>query len=129
MSLGGGHLVARTDRAEQFVALKNMMALCYSVQMKHIVVVILTAGHRRKHLERVRPRIAKARDCLTPRSHDAGIGLEPHGGRMCRWARLAAHPAAMLRRTKSQGILLAPAEIFSSDARLLDCLTAQFRRA
>ena len=112
-SLRVGYLAARPDLAERIAMQKNMMSLSSSELMEHIVLAILTSGRYRTHLERLRRHLAEARTGLIRRFRESGIELAPNGGGMFLWARLpAGDPAAVRRRARSQGILLAPGELF-----------------
>ena len=115
-SLRVGYLAARTDRAAQVAGLKNVMSLSSSELMEHIVLSILTSGRHRTHLEQLRRRICESRARLARRFRDAGIEAGAHAGGMFVWAKLPGAPAELLRRAKSQGILLAPGELFSPQA-------------
>ncbi|HVS76200.1 MAG TPA: PLP-dependent aminotransferase family protein [Steroidobacteraceae bacterium] len=113
-----GYVVARADRAERMAMQKNMMALSSSELMEHIVLAILTSGRYRTHLERLRCNLADARARLTRRLRGLGIEVAAHGGGMFVWARLpAVDPAVIRRRARSEGILLAPGEIFRPDGQ------------
>ncbi len=117
-SLRVGYLVARSDRAAELAALKNLTALGSSELTEHIVLAILTGGRHRTHLEQLRRRIAEARARLARRFRDAGLELTPRGGGMFLWAKIpAGDPATIRQRARSQGILLAPSEIFHPDGR------------
>ena len=120
-SLRVGYLAARSDRAERIAMQKNMMSLSSSELMEHIVLAILTSGRYRTHLERLRRHLADARARVTRRFRDSGVEVGPHGGGMFLWTQLpAADPAAIRRRARSHGILLAPGEIFRPDNQPTD---------
>jgi DNA-binding transcriptional MocR family regulator len=117
-SLRVGYLAARGDRAERIAMQKNMTSLSSSELMEHLVLAILTSGRYRTHLERLRGHLSAARARVTRRFREAGIEVPPHGGGMFLWTKLPAGDAAALRRrARSQGILLAPGEIFRPDGR------------
>jgi DNA-binding transcriptional MocR family regulator len=117
-SLRVGYLAARTDRAERIAMQKNMMSLSSSELMEHIVLAILTAGRYRTHLERLRRHLTDARGRVIRRFRDCGIEVPQGGGGMFLWTKLPADdPAAIHRRARAKGILLAPGEIFRPDAR------------
>jgi len=119
-SLRVGYVAARTDRAGHLARLKNVMSLSSSELMEHIVLAILTSGHHRTHLERLRRRLLEARARVTRRLREAGIEVAAHGGGMFLWARLPGDPAGILERAKAQGILLAPGELFSPESQPSD---------
>ena len=120
-SLRVGYLAARSDRAERIARQKNMMSLSSSELMEHIVLAILTSGRYRTHLERLRRHLADARARVIRRFRDSGIEVAPHGGGMFLWTRLpAADPDTIRRRAGSQGILLAPGELFRPDNQPTD---------
>lgn len=119
-SLRVGYLAARGDRVERMAMQKNMTSLSSSELMEHIVLAILTSGRYRTHLERLRRHLADARARVIRRFRDAGIDVAPHGGGMFLWTKLPADPAVIRRRSQSQGILLAPGEIFRPDGEPTD---------
>jgi DNA-binding transcriptional MocR family regulator len=117
-SLRVGYLAAHANRAERVAMQKNMASLSSSELMEHIVLAILTSGRYRTHLERLRRHLADARARLVRRFRDSGIEVAQHGGGMFLWAKLpAGDPAAIRRRARSQGILLAPGELFRPDSQ------------
>jgi DNA-binding transcriptional MocR family regulator len=117
-SLRVGYLAARADRAERIAMQKNMMSLSSSELMEHIVLAILTSGRYRTHLERLRRHLTDARGRVVRRFRDCGIEGTQGGGGMFLWTELPADdPAAIQRRARAKGILLAPGEIFRPDAR------------
>jgi DNA-binding transcriptional MocR family regulator len=117
-SLRVGYLAAHAKRAERVAMQKNMVSLSSSELMEHIVLAILTSGRYRTHLERLRRYVADARARLVRRFRDSGIEVAQHGGGMFLWAKLpAGDPAAIRRRAGSQGILLAPGELFRPDSQ------------
>jgi DNA-binding transcriptional MocR family regulator len=117
-SLRVGYLAARADLAERIAMQKNMMSLSSSELMEHIVLAILTSGRYRTHLERLRRHLADARARVVRRFRDSGIEVAPHGGGMFLWTKLpATDPTVVRRRARSQGILLAPGEIFRPDGQ------------
>jgi DNA-binding transcriptional MocR family regulator len=120
-SLRVGYLAARTDRAERIAMQKNMMSLSSSELMEHIVLAILTSGRYRTHLERLRRHLTAARARVIRRFRDSGVEVAQRGGGMFLWTKLpAADPAAIRRGARSQGILLAPGEIFRPDGQPTD---------
>ena len=120
-SLRVGYFAARADRAERIAMQKNMMSLSSSELMEHIVLAILTSGRYRTHLERLRRHLADARARVIRRFRNSGIEVTQQGGGMFLWTRLpAADPAALRRRARAQGILLAPGEIFRPDNQPTD---------
>ena len=120
-SLRVGYLATRGDRAERLAMQKNMTSLSSSELMEHIVLSILTSGRHRTHLERLRRHLTDARARVIRRFRDIGIEVPPHGGGMFLWTRLpAADPALIRRRAQTQGILLAPGEIFRPDGQPTD---------
>ena len=120
-SLRVGYLAARGERAERLAMQKNMTSLSSSELMEHIVLAILTSGRHRTHLERLRRHLTDARGRVIRRFREAGIEVAPHGGGMFLWTKLpAGDPAVLQRRAQTQGILLAPGEIFRPDGQPTD---------
>jgi len=117
-SLRVGYLAAGADRAERVAMQKNMASLSSSELMEHLVLAILTSGRYRTHLERLRGHLTAARTRLTRRFRDAGIAVPPHAGGMFLWAELpGGDPAVVRRLARSQGILLAPGEVFRPEGQ------------
>jgi DNA-binding transcriptional MocR family regulator len=117
-SLRVGYLTARRELTERMAMQKNMTSLSSSELMEHIVLAILTSGRYRTHLERLRRHLADARARVIRRFRDSGVEVAPQGGGMFLWTKLpAADPAAIRRRARLQGILLAPGEIFRPDGQ------------
>ncbi len=115
-SLRVGYLAARPDRSEQLAMLKNMTSLSSSELTEHIVLAILTAGRHRAHLDRLRRRLSEARARVIRRMRAYGVEVAAGGGGMFVWARLPGKDReTIMARAKSQGILLAPGEIFHPD--------------
>jgi len=114
-----GYLVADKDRAQQLAALKNTTSLSSSELMENIVLSILTAGRHRTHLERLRRRLANAHELVTRRLTACGVEIAFRGTGPFLWAKLPTSLDApgVLRLAKSQGIVLAPGDMFRPDGR------------
>jgi DNA-binding transcriptional MocR family regulator len=114
-----GYVVATEERAQQIAALKNILSLSSSELMEQLVLSILTAGRHRTHLERLRKRLAKAHEHVTRRFTAAGVEIAFRGTGLFLWAKLPSKldSPALVQLAKSQGILLAPGEMFRPDSR------------
>jgi DNA-binding transcriptional MocR family regulator len=114
-----GFVVASADTAEKIASLKNTLSLSSSELMEQIVLAALTGGRHRTHLERLRHRLADAREHATRRFLAAGAEIPFRGGGMFLWVKLPTtlDSSAIMRLAKSEGILLAPGELFRLDGR------------
>jgi DNA-binding transcriptional MocR family regulator len=114
-----GYLVADKECAQKLAALKNTTSLSSSELMENIVLSILTAGRHRTHLERLRRRLATAHEQVTRRLTSSGGEIAFRGTGLFLWAKLptSLESHAVIQLAKSQGIVLAPGEMFRPDSR------------
>lgn len=116
-----GYVVADAACAQNLAALKNIISLASSELMEQIVLSILTSGRHRTHLERLRQRLARAHEHVTRRFTAAGVELAFRGGAngIFLWAKLPSEldTPTIMQMAKSQGIVLAPGEMFRPDSQ------------
>lgn len=114
-SLRVGYLACKRELAEKLSDIKLLTGLTTSEIGERLMYQLLTDGHYRKHLEKLRSRLRMARERTIERLEQIGFELhcEPQGG-MFVWARLDGiqDTAALAGRAARQGIMLAPGNIF-----------------
>lgn len=114
-SLRVGYLACRREIAEQLTDLKLLTGLTTSEIGERVVHELLTDGHYRKHLDRLRGRLQCAREGAMRNLERLGfrIYLEPEGG-MFVWAGVEdrMNVVEMTRAAAERGIMLAPGNLF-----------------
>ncbi|MGH8260994.1 MAG: PLP-dependent aminotransferase family protein [Steroidobacteraceae bacterium] len=143
-----GFLAASDSLVPPLVDEKVLSVLTGSAIGEFVVREVLASGKYRRHVDRIRERLAKARALATGLLNDAGVAVRdpPHGG-LFLWARLPAGIDAgiLAADARRAGILLAPGSMFSltergngylrfnavyaSDPRLLQFLAQRCRLA
>lgn len=116
-----GFVAAEPGLLEELVYFKLVSGMSTPGVNERLVHAVLMEGHVRKHLERLRDRLAKAQDRACRRLEGAGFRLftEPGAG-MFVWARPEGRESDALllaRKALAEGILLAPGHLFSPDQR------------
>ncbi len=111
-----GYIACRRELAESLTDLKLLTGLTTSVINERLVYQLLTEGHYRKHLDKIRRRLQVAREKMVRGLEKTGLtlGLEPEGG-MFVWARLGGErsdAAEVASHAARQGITLAPGTLF-----------------
>jgi DNA-binding transcriptional MocR family regulator len=110
-----GYLACRREIAEQITDLKLLTGLTTSEIGERVVHELLTDGHYRKHLDRLRGRLQCAREEAMRNLERLGfrIYLEPEGG-MFVWAGVEdrMNVVEMTRAAAERGIMLAPGNLF-----------------
>lgn len=110
-----GFIAARPEIIESLTDIKVLIGVATPVAAEEMVLRMLTEGHYRKHLERLRTRLgevgARALRMLER------VGLEPFSpspGGLFIWARIPGAEDAMPLATQAaaQGIILAPGTVF-----------------
>jgi DNA-binding transcriptional MocR family regulator len=114
-----GFVVAEPGLLEELVYYKLVSGLSSSAINERLVHAIFMEGHVRKHLERLRDRLAKAQERTCRRLENGGFRLffEPGAG-MFIWARPADESVDTLKlaqRALAHDILLAPGHLFRPD--------------
>jgi DNA-binding transcriptional MocR family regulator len=113
-----GYLVASPDLARQLTDLKMLVGLTSSELGERVVYRVLSEGHYRRHLVRLRQQLHGAREALVERLE--GMGLEvfasPQVG-MFLWVKAARPTNALAQAMLDKGFLLAPGSLFSPAQR------------
>ncbi|MBI3148800.1 MAG: PLP-dependent aminotransferase family protein [Betaproteobacteria bacterium] len=114
-SLRVGFLVGKREWIEELTDIKLLSDITTSEFAERVVHRMLTEGHYRRHMQRMRERLARARDRVLRRMEHAGMEVlcEPLGGLFI-WAK---HPAwdnavALANRAAREGVFLAPGSSF-----------------
>ncbi len=114
-SLRVGFLVGKREWIEELTDIKLLSDITTSEFAERVVHRLLTEGHYRRHMQRMRERLARSRDRVLRRMEHAGMEVlcEPAGGLFI-WAR---HPAwdngvELANRAARDGVFLAPGSSF-----------------
>jgi DNA-binding transcriptional MocR family regulator len=113
-SLRVGFLACERGLATQLADVKLLTGLTTSEIGERLMYQLLTEGHYRKHLDKLRARLQLARQDTLSRLESAGFTYngEPEGG-MFVWAKRGEQDSAQLASLAAQqGIMLAPGNIF-----------------
>jgi DNA-binding transcriptional MocR family regulator len=125
-ALRAGYLVAPAAWAPKLARAKVMTSLGSSELLEQLVLQILTHGRYRRHLKRLHERLAdtQARVAQSFEAKGVQLAFRPQSG-LFLWARLPSKDSVgkLWRRALSEGVLLAPGELFRPDGRA----TAQWR--
>jgi DNA-binding transcriptional MocR family regulator len=125
-ALRAGYLVAPAAWAPKLARAKIMTSLGSSELLEQMVLQIVTHGRYRRHLKRLHDRLAAthARVAQTFEAKGVELAFRPQSG-LFLWARLPSKDSVgkLWRRALSEGVLLAPGELFRPDGRA----TAQWR--
>ncbi|CAG8863685.1 Histidinol-phosphate aminotransferase [Pseudomonas fluorescens] len=115
-----GYLLANPDLMQQLLRLKMRSGLTTSQVMERVVYAAIIDGRWRKHLKRLRQRLAEAHQEVGRQLHRLGFELfvESDEG-MYIWTHHPAIPdsAALLDDALEQGIMLGPGQLFMVDAQ------------
>ena len=115
-----GYLLANPQLMQQLLRLKMRSGLTTSQIMERVVYAAIIDGRWRKHLKRLRQRLAEAHQQVGRQLHRLGFELfiESDEG-MYIWTRHPAIPdsAALLDDALEQGIMLGPGQLFMVDAQ------------
>ncbi|WP_035715903.1 PLP-dependent aminotransferase family protein [Azorhizobium doebereinerae] len=119
-SLRVGYLVVGRELVERMLYLKLSGGLTSSEITEQVVHAILTEGHHRLHLARLRDKLAAAQKAVCDSLESAGLSIfhRPSGG-MFVWAGLPGAPdmAEVARQALDEGIMLAPGALFRADQK------------
>lgn len=114
-SLRVGYLACNRDLATNLSDIKLLTGLTTSEISERMIYQLLTDGHYRKHLDKLRDRLQMARETTILKLERIGFELhcEPEGG-MFVWAKLddTSNTAEISSRAAKLGIMLAPGNIF-----------------
>jgi DNA-binding transcriptional MocR family regulator len=110
-----GFLACDAARAGAILQLKVLSALTGSAVEEMLLSEMLAAGSYRRHLDRLRPRLASARALVTRRLAELGFDSdEPAEGGLFLWAGLPdpEMAAAVAEAARSRGIALMGGDLF-----------------
>ena len=115
-----GYLVASRALAEKLARAKVTTSLASSELMERLALQILTDGHYRRHLERLRARLAQAQMTVAQALEARGVELafRPQTG-MFLWGKLPSRNSVgrLWQRALEAQVLLAPGELFRPDGQ------------
>lgn len=110
-----GFVAARRDRIAELTDVKLVSSVSTSEFSERLVYLMLTEGHYRKFVERIRGRLAEATEYTLRMLERCGLAIhaEPKGG-MFVWAEVPgiADSARLASLTEKAGVMLAPGSIF-----------------
>lgn len=111
-----GFLACRKELAQALADEKMLTSLTTPELGERLVYLVLSDGHYRKHVERLRDRLSTAIERTINNLERAGFEVfhQPSGG-MFVWARSTSLPDAnaLAIRGHEQGVILAPGSLFS----------------
>lgn len=111
-----GHIAARRDWIAALTDLRIATGMSGSALSAELLRSVLTDGTYRRHMEKVRRRLAEARSEALRRLGEIGIApwIQPEAG-LFLWCRLPnnANAAEVARRAMAEQIFLAPGNAFS----------------
>lgn len=114
-SLRVGYLACKPELAASLCDVKLLTGLTTSEISERLMYQLLTDGHYRKHLDKLRAKLLIARQTTISRLEDIGFTLhsEPEGG-MFVWAKPddRCNSAEMASHAAKKGIMLAPGHMF-----------------
>lgn len=113
-----GYLVAGAETAARLTRLKMATALTGSEILENAVLAMLTDGHHRSHLDRLRERLTEAQGRVGTRLAELGWSLfhRPDGG-LFLWAEAppGLAPDTLTEAAANAGIALAPGRVYYAD--------------
>jgi DNA-binding transcriptional MocR family regulator len=111
-----GHIAARRDWIAALTDMRIATGMSGSALSAELLRSVLTDGTYRRHMEKVRRRLAEARSVVLRRLGEIGITpwIQPEAG-LFLWCRLPndANAAEVARRAMAEQIFLAPGNAFS----------------
>jgi len=114
-----GFIACAPELARELTDLKMLVGLTTPEPGERVVYRALSEGHYRRHLERLRARLAQAREPLLRRLER--LGMAPFGGAagagMFVWADTGLDTQPLAESLLDQGFLTAPGSLFSPDQR------------
>ncbi len=109
-----GFIAAAPELTAQLVDLKMLTGLTTPELNERVVARVLIEGQYRRHIERLRDKLARARERTARALERMGVGLSPHGeGGMFLWGDFGRDTNAVAAAGAEQGILCAPGSLFS----------------
>jgi DNA-binding transcriptional MocR family regulator len=122
-ALRAGFLAAPPALAARLARAKMTASLGSSQLLEQLTLHVLTQGHYRRHLKRLRERLAAAHMRVASEFEAQGveIAFQPQAG-LFLWAKLPSRqPVGKLwRMAAADGVLLAPGELFRPDGSAID---------
>lgn len=109
-----GFVAANAELAQRLTDVKLLAGLATPEINERVLYKVLTEGHYRKHVERVRNRLDRARDDTRRALEKLGLTLFPgqHAG-MYLWADTGRDTNAIATAGHEEGYLFAPGSLFS----------------
>lgn len=120
-----GFVAAREALVHELIEAKILTVLSGSALTEFVLREVLASGKYRRHVERLRDRLAKVRAAASQLLRGAGLTLDnPTADGLFLWARLPENvdPNRLAVEAQAQGILLAKGSLFSPTARYGDYL-------
>lgn len=114
-SLRVGYLACHPELATELCDVKLLTGLTTSEISERLMYQLLTEGHYRKHLDKLRSKLQLAREHTISRLEDLGFEIycEPAGGMfLCARREDLANTAEVASRAAAKGIMLAPGHMF-----------------
>lgn len=109
-----GFIAASTELIGQLVDLKMLTGLTSPELNERVVARILIDGHYRRHVERLRGKLASARERTARALEKMGVRLfEQQGDGMFLWGDFGRDTNAIAAEGSQRGILCAPGSLFS----------------
>jgi DNA-binding transcriptional MocR family regulator len=109
-----GFIAASAELARHLADRKMLSTLTTSEIGERVVYKILSEGHYRKHLERLRGRLGNARDKTIRQLERIGLNTgNPAPTGMFVWLDVARDTNVLTEKAMEQGFLLAPGSLFS----------------
>ncbi|MFK0090841.1 PLP-dependent aminotransferase family protein [Pseudomonas sp. NPDC090755] len=115
-----GFMLANPELMQQLLQLKMRSGLTTSQVMERVVYAAITDGRWRKHLKRLRQRLAEAQQEVSQQLTRLGFERFVEGDEgMYLWTRhpAIADSAALVDDALEQGIMLGPGQLFMVDSR------------
>jgi DNA-binding transcriptional MocR family regulator len=110
-----GYVACKREIAEQLADLKLLTGLTTSEIGERLVHQLLTDGHYRKHLDKLRGRLQESRETILRNLEKLGMApfVEPEGG-MFIWIDMGegANPLEIAGAAAGVGLMLAPGNLF-----------------
>src|SRR5690606_31927643 len=111
-----GFVACDANLASELADLKMLAGLTSPEVGERIVYRVLAQGHYRRHVQRLRERIAQARPRVERRLEAAGLAIgQGMPGGMFVWADAGVDTGAIAREMYEHGYLMAPGALFFSD--------------
>lgn len=114
-SLRVGYFACKKDLAARLCDMKLLTGLTTSEVNERIIYQLLSGGHYRKHLDKLRFRLQETRTVTIARLEKLGftIYIEPEGG-MFIWVKPVdgINMSAMVAQAAKEGVMLAPGNVF-----------------